>query len=310
MNRYSVSVSKNYSKYELINQFFTRDLIEASDETKRKLLELFGFDLTTIDLDDSQITIRLSEDEPLSKQMPTISITKYDENNNICKKFSKLPSDNNVISFKGEIYENLKFHNQNMLDSFIKKNGYENYIYEDTTSLIHFEVKEINERKKIDFLRMQEQTLKQYDGLIPRVIGSIIEREKKGIIDVSELYITKNKSYYTIFINSPYYYNNIDNNSNFNSAEIENILTMLSTIGNEFLPLYARASLKVYQDSIINREYKPSQEFIDSKSLSLLERCILYPASDDTITVKLKVISNNEVKFNDNIEKEKVFTLK
>src|SRR5574344_2151056 len=130
MKKYSTSVSKLISKEDL------GKLINLEHSSKKKILVDFGFDINTIDIKKSEITLKISTDEEFVKLTPTINISYYNENDKLTKRVKKIPSNDDLVTFEGEIYENLNF---NSIE--------EARVFADTIALIHFKGLEWNMNK-------------------------------------------------------------------------------------------------------------------------------------------------------------------
>lgn len=80
MKKYSTSVSKLIKKKDLY------DFLKLDINSKKNILVKFGFDLSTIDFEDSEITLKISNDEEFIKLTPTVNMSYYDENDKLTKK--------------------------------------------------------------------------------------------------------------------------------------------------------------------------------------------------------------------------------
>jgi len=306
MNKYSTSIRKTFVKSELIDIFRIRDLINPTMENVSSILSDFGFDLDSIDFGSSQITLRINDEYKQADQM--INVTHYDSSDNITEKFMKIPLDKSLISFEGEIYENLDFKSSEEVEEFIAKNGYERYIDMDTKAVIHFRAREVNPKKMRIAQKIEEETLKKKTVLTDRE-KEILEQEKQRAIDVKDIYITKDKNLYTVFYEAPYYYNNKKQISSFTCEEIDTIIERILPLDSGYFILYVQSALLDHKKTISNRGFVPTINFIDSSSLRLIENNIVYPNEKEKVSVKIKVISDQEVKFKD-LEQTKRLVLK
>src|SRR5574344_642600 len=141
MKKYSTSVSKLISKEAL------GKLINLEHSSKKKILVDFGFDINTIDIKKSEITLKISTDEEFVKLTPTINISYYNENDKLTKRVKKIPSNDDLVTFEGEIYENLNFNSIEEARDFADMYGYGTHVFEDTIALIHFKGLEWNMNK-------------------------------------------------------------------------------------------------------------------------------------------------------------------
>src|SRR5574344_712560 len=154
MKKYSTSVSKLISKEAL------GKLINLEHSSKKKILVDFGFDINTIDIKKSEITLKISTDEEFVKLTPTINISYYNENDKLTKRVKKIPNNDDLVTFEGEIYENLSFKSMEEAKEFSDMYGYGTHIFDDTIALIHFKGLEWNNAKISEVKNIKDITEK------------------------------------------------------------------------------------------------------------------------------------------------------
>ncbi len=272
-----------------LSLFFHSDFLNVCDI--KKLLEMFGIYSESIDYHNSTIMVRLlpvGQDTPL----PNISNRYYNHNDQLFSTFSIQPSSSSLVSLEGEIFERLDL-NLESAYQFCKEHNYQEFIYPETTSCIHFKGIEFNREKK-----------ERYDEMITNIGPKILSDKEQKILsemfhktkDTKEIYITKDSQKFMFYYNSPNIFNNRSDTSSLSVEEIgiiqQRILELLSLNGqqnmniyldtydeyrndNEKFLEYVYAYLIQYRKIVANKGYQEkSLPVLDSESLHTLKLCI------------------------------------
>lgn len=292
MKKYSTSVSK------LIEGRNLYEYLKLGENSKKNILVKFGFDLSTIDFEESEITLKISTDEEFIKLTPTVNISYYDENDKLTKRIRKVPNNDDLVSFEGEIYEELSFKSSQQAKEFADMYEYGTHIFEDTIALIHFKGLEWN-NTKINNVKDIKTITERVNGNINDRYYNILRNNLAGALETKEIYIVKSKNFYNI------YYGNVpvskinDSKSGFSITELDNIIEYLEheVPDDGYFSLFARDAIKILKSNLLNRGYNPNKEFISSKSQQTYENVIsskdILP--NEKVYVKLKVVSNHPV---------------
>lgn len=305
MKKYKTSVSKVMTKSELLDNIDIVKLLNCDSDSKKYILDLYNIDSSSIDLDKSDISFSVGRKCDLTKSTPSINMVYYDENDLIMERFIKNPEAKDLISFEGEIYENLSFRNDDERKKFIKDNNYEELIYPETISLMHFKAKEINSSRLKSAIAVEENT-KKNNGIITGVMKSIIDRLYKNAVDVKEIYITKDKNMYSVFFGAPYYYDNKTKGVSFTTEELNNIMNLIVSLDSGYFLIYVKNAILAHQKTIEHRGYKRNKRFLSNDTIEemsyLLENNSIDP--NTILYTKVKVISNNPIELIEKEEKE------
>ena len=308
MKKYSTSVSTLIQRRE-VNELL--NINDANSSTKKRLLRLFGFDIDTVDLDKSEVTIKITGEEELVKLNPSITRSYYDEDDTLRQTVKKVPNNNDLVSFEGEIYEKLSFASDEEALEFAKDHGYSMQLFGDTTALIHFKGLEWNHRTIKEVEEVKQLTEERNGSLTPKYNEILIGSLGKAL-EEKEIYVVKTNNMYTIYYTQPLQYMNKTNKSGFSSEEIDDIEEVVEHLDRNYFVLYARDALEILKTNLKNRGYNPSEKFIDDKSMESYIDCITNNALNptDLVYVKIKVVSDTPVVVDDhatqnvNIEKE------
>lgn len=302
MQKYSYSISEVYSSYELNNRFNLMDLVTKQNNKGElvNILRSFNIDPSIIDDNGTQITIRLDEDNSFIN-LPLVSSKYYDESDSLFSNIKLNGIDSKIESFSGEIYEQLNFERTD-LNSFLKDNNYQQYIYPETKSCIHFKGVEWNLNKLKDYNNMKEITLSKDD--ITKKSLDILNMQKEKCKETKELYITKDDKIYTMYYNAPYIYDVKKVESGFNVDEINSIIERINDLlklleqseeKDKFL-LYVIGSLRQYEKTILNRGFR-GDTLLNDKTIRIIEECVVNNKKNkNNIYFKIKIVSNEPVK--------------
>ncbi|MDD3453450.1 MAG: hypothetical protein PHN42_04205 [Bacilli bacterium] len=301
MKKYSYSVSEIYSNYDLNEKLNLLGLLNESENKQelRNLLTQFNIDSSVLDLDDTEVTIRLDYDD-IFINLPLVSSKYYDENDQLFSKI-KLNKDNTeLLSFSGEIYEKLEFNDGN-LKNFLIENNYQDYIYPESKAVIHFKGVEYNKTKLKEYYDMEK--ISRSNNSNSDKVNQILEIQKLKCEETKEMYIVKNNRSYMFYYNAPYIYDVMDNNPGFSIEEIDQVIRTISNLQKlsqqseeDIFLLYATSALNQYEKTISNRGYK-KEELLDSKAISVIEDCIIKNnKKENNIYFKLKIVANEEIK--------------
>lgn len=294
MKKYSMSVSTFIQKKDLSEEL---NIIDASNETKERLLKRFGFDTSVLDLDNSEVTIKVSLDEELVKLNPSVTISYYDENDRLMQRVKKAPNNEDLVSFEGEIYEELSFSSDEEAKKFSDLRGYSMQLYGDTTALIHFKGLEWNHKtlKEVEDVR----NLTEENGVFNSRTDEILKGSVRKALEEKEIYVVKTKNMYTIYYSQPLQYMN--KGSVGFSEEIDDIEEVVEHLDKNYFVLYVRDALEMLKTNVRNRGYNPASEFIDNKSMSTYINSITDNTvnPNDYVYVKIKVVSDKLVKIDE-----------
>ena len=267
--------SLNMYTYEVVQKILFDNNIIISESILRNFVDLLN------QLSLSNLTDEISKFNPIKR-------TKYyNENNNIVSKIV-MENDNNLFStlteFSGEIYESLKFSNNEEAKKFQEDNEINEDLLEDVVSLIHFHA---------------ESTVNDwYNDL------SIVK------YNMGCIYINYGER---LFVQ------NIKNNSSIIPEEVDAIINEFKyrDINNEFIK-YVINELKQFKKSlsgksvrkeiedlpIYDQEKQQLKEIINKRNNSLKEaNKILINnnyGNNKTIFIKIKVISDTPITFQKN----------
>lgn len=292
MKKYSTSVSKLIKRKDLY------EYLKLDKNSKEKILVKFGFDLSTIDFEESEITLKILIDEEFIKLTPTVNMSYYDETDKLTKRVRKVPNNDDLVSFEGEIYEELSFKSEQEAREFADMYGYGTHIFEGTIALIHFKGLEWN-NAKIDNVSDIKNITEKFNGIIKDRDYDILRSTLARALETKEVFIAKSKNFYNI------YYGNIPvskiNNSKegFSITELDDIIGYLEheVPDKGYFSLFARDAVKILKSNLLNRGYNPNKEFISNKSkqtyVDVISSTNIVP--NENVYVKLKVVSNHPV---------------
>ncbi|HPF83149.1 MAG TPA: hypothetical protein PLV83_03155 [Bacilli bacterium] len=313
MQKYSTSVSKLVKKSELYNY------LELDKNSKEEILKKFGFDISTINIDESEITLKISEDVDLTKINPTVIRSYYDENDVLSEIVKKVPNKSELVTFEGEIYEQLNFKSYTEASKFADLHNYGSHVFKDTVALIHFKGMEWND-KKIEAIKNMQELTKRNNGVISERSHEILLSDLRKALETKEFYVVKNNRYYNIYFGSVPFIEISSKKNGFSIKEIDNIIHCLEYESPDkgYFSLYARDALKLLRTNLLNRGYNPKTEFIDIDSMeTYIDSITSVDTADNDIYLKLKVISNvpsllidAEEQFDVSNEVAKVYTKK
>lgn len=291
MKKYSTSVSKLISKDNL------SDLINLKYSSKKKILVDFGFDVNTIDIKNSEITLKISTDEEFVKLTPTINISYYNENDKLTKRVKKIPNNDDLVTFEGEIYENLSFKSMEEAKEFSDMYGYGTHIFDDTIALIHFKGLEWNNAKISEVKNIKDITEKHSN--IGEREYDILRGNLARALEMKEVYIVKNKSFYTIYYGDVPTSKINDINEGFSIKELDDIIEYLEheVPDKGYFSLYARDAVKILKSNLLNRGYNPLKQFVSEKSMETYVDVLSSTdiSHKENVYVKLKVVSKEPV---------------
>lgn len=292
MKKYSTSVSKLIKGKDLY------EYLKLDKNSKKNILVKFGFDLSTIDFEESEITLKISTDEEFVKLTPTVNMSHYDEDDKLTKRVRKVPNNDDLVSFEGEIYEKLSFRSRQEAKEFADMYGYGTHVFEDTIALIHFKGLEWN-NAKINNVKDIKIITEKVNGDINDRYYNILRNTLANALETKEVFVTKSKNFYNI------YYGNVPiskiNNSKegFSITELDNVIEYLEheVPDKGYFSLFARDAIKILKSNLLNRGYNPNKEFISARSqqtyVDVISSTNIVP--NENVYVKLKVVSNHPV---------------
>lgn len=319
MKKYSYSISEIYSEKELNEKF---DLITLYKNNKLGLIEMLRKYGIISTLDSDQITLKIRRNYNYTG-LPLVSSKYYDEHDLLVSKIKLSEEDQKILSFEGEIYENLDF-SKTDFNTFLTDNNYDNTIDEDVICCLHFKGLEWNLEKLKNYKNMvemssvneQAKTLGTNNNMNSKNnerLNKLLEQQKQKCIDKKELYIYKTKNTFVLYYNAPYIYDS--KLQTFTEEEIEIIIERINDLlklnmhseEDRFL-MYVVASLRQYQINLKNRGYK-KEKMIDDETLKIIEDCVLSNNKDDkNIFLKLKIVSDQPIV--NSMEKENILLKK
>lgn len=301
MKKYSTSVSTLIKRKD-INELL--NIVQADDSTKKRLLRLFGFDIDTVDLTKSEVTIKIATDESLVKLNPSITRSYYDEADILRQTVKKVPNNSELISFEGEIYEKLSFNSDEEAREFAKDHGYDMQLFGDTTALIHFRGLEWNQRT-IDEVE-EIKNLTKINGELTERYDDILKGSLRKALEEKEIYVVKTHNMYTIYYSQPLQYMNQTTNPGFSKEEIDSIEEVVEHLDKSYFVLYARDALEILKTNLQNRGYNPNKKFIGDKSMEAYINCITDNAANPNadVYVKIKVVSDTPVVVDDAVTQD------
>lgn len=300
MKKYSTSVSKLIKRQDLY------DFLRLDKNNKKQILAKFGFDLSTINFKESEITLRISDDEEFVKLTPTVNISYYDECDKLTKKVIKTPNNDDLVFFEGEIYEELNFNSLEEAKEFSDIYGYGNYVDQETKALIHFKGLEWNNNKIQNAGNIKRATIENNGNLSENDLN-ILRTILAKALEQKEIYIVKSKNYYTVYYNGFPISKTNDINKGFSISEIDNIINYLEHEVSDkgYFSLYARDAVNILKSNLSKRGYNPSRKFISEKSQQTYIDSLTSSDDEmnDNVFVKIKVVSNQPVVLFDSITK-------
>jgi len=319
MKKYSYSISEIYSEKELNEKF---DLITLYKNNKLGLIEMLKKYGIISTLESDQITLKIRRNYNYAS-LPLVSSKYYDEHDLLVSKIKLSEEDQKILSFEGEIYENLDF-SKTDFNTFLNDNNYDNTIDEDVICCLHFKGFEWNLEKLKNYKNMVEMTSlneqaktlginNNMDSKNNERLNKLLEQQKQKCIEKKELYIYKTKNTFVLYYNAPYIYDS--KLQTFTEDEIEIIIERINDLlklnmhseEDRFL-MYVVASLRQYQINLKNRGFK-KEKMIDDETLKIIENCVLSNNKDNkNMFLKLKIVSDQPIV--NSMEKENILLKK
>lgn len=200
--------------------------------------------------------------------LPIVRSKYYDELDNIFYTINvNIPENNptNLRSFSGEIFESLKFNNDEEARIYQLEHNIDEQLDSEVTTYMHFKGSEINDNW------------------------------------AKEMHITKSKNAIVIMYGEPFILQNEKRNCSITENEINSIIMELKnkTPNNEFLK-YVLKELKSLKKVLGQKQYIRKDESIDVKSLRKISAIISDEnyGEDRNIYFKSKIISSYPLEFN------------
>ncbi len=310
MNQYFYSKNILLTKEKLLKEmdlsiFFDANIANEKSTAFPKLLETLGIYSDNLDYEKSQITIRMFLPQK-SQEVSHISHGYYDQNHKLFSQFTILLGTGTLLSLEGEIYEYLNLDLEDV-ETFLKQHQYEQHIYPETRSCIHFKGVEYNRFERLQYEQMlQNMKERQLNEKEQKILLSMHEKTK----ETKEIYITKDAQKFQFYYNGPHIFNNRSSSSHLSKEEIgiiqNRIEQLLFLNGNHNMKINFTCPQESRNDNEQFLEYiyvylgqyrrmletKRINEFgISSDSLQKLKNCIQNPDSDG-ICCEINIISS------------------
>lgn len=313
MEKYCYSKDIVISSQKLFNEmdlepFFKQ---QKSPEDIEKMLNNLGIYSSELDYNQAKIKIRMVPVKQLDFSLPNISNRYYDKDDKLFSEFSIKPYGGTLLSLNGEIYENLSL-DEKTAPAFCKEHGYDEHIYPETTSLIHFRGVEYKRSERMQYEEMLQNMKEKVLTEREEQIVQAIHEKTKGTKDI---YITKSPRRIMFYYNSPNIFDSYSSDTSLTVEEISKIqnriLELLLLNGNpnmnidlnrvemngndneQFLE-YAYAYLAQYRKIVGNKGYQDSTyDVIDHRSLEMIRNCSQGNYSE--LMCKITIISDTPI---------------
>ncbi len=323
MKKYCYSKDIRFTRENLLKEMDLSIFFQSNQQDPdyfKKLLKTFGIYLETLDDMDSVITVRMLPIEKDCMILPNISNRYYDQDDYLTSTFSIQPENSTLLSLEGEIFEKLDFNLETAYE-FCKEHHYDEFIYPETTSCIHFKGVELNRWRKEDYDEMLHHIKKPFTDKEMKIVTTAYEKVK----DIKEIYITKDAQKFGFYYNAPHIFNTRSSDASLSVEEIgiiqTRILELLLLNGqknmrvdfnvtsdtqndNEEFLKYVYAYLMQYRKIVENKGYRDIvPEVLDKTSLDVIKSCIedKYP---NGIYCKITIISNHPIQTTEDKNKE------